>query len=387
MQTRRTPRLVAVAGVVAVLLALGPTASGHHEWGWQLLARDVLWDGVDFEIVQEPTPVRTHVVHVHPGAPVRIKPVVSGAQLAAGREVVSSMCARAGAVACVNASFATCPTCHMPHGAVVRKHEFVQSPTAHQYQLKIQDGRMQTGPIEWSASLEALRPAGTEVLPIAGVNIGVRRDQITLHDRNFGPSTGSAPGTVELVVHAPTPQWTGGVRQRVPILALETGGNATIPRHGAVLSGSGMGAHVLWAFATQNAAVPLDLVVRSPAGLEMAVSGHPTLLEAGQPTALDPADGKVTRLHPRTLVGWDDLGSMWFVVVDGRQAHSQGMTLDESRELLVRLGATHGINMDGGGSSTMVTSCAQGWCVRNRPSDGRERNVPVGLAIVPSGKW
>ena len=52
--------------------------------------------------------------------------------------------------------------------------------------------------------------------------------------------------------------------------------------------------------------------------------------------ALDPADGKVTRLHPRTLVGWDDLGSMWFVVVDGRQAHSRGLTLDESRELLVR---------------------------------------------------
>ena len=60
---------------------------------------------------------------------------------------------------------------------------------------------------------------------------------------------------------------------------------------------------------------------------------------------------------------------------------------DPGRHLLVRLGATHGINMDGGGSSTMVTSCAQGWCVRNRPSDGRERNVPVGLAIVPSGKW
>lgn len=385
--TRRTPRLVALAGLVALLLAMGPTASAHHEWGWQLLAKDVLWDGVDFEIVQEPSPVRTHVVHVHPGAPVRVKPVVSAGRIGSTREVVSSMCSRQGAIACVNASFATCPSCAMPHGAVVRKYVFVQSPTEHQYQLKIQDGRMQTGPIEWSARIEALRPGGAQVLPITGVNIGTRPDQITLHDRNFGPSTGAAPGTVELVVQAPTPQWTGGVRQRATVLRLHTGGNAAIPPGGAVISGAGMGAHVLWAFAMDNAMVPLDLVVLSPAGLEMAVSGHPPLLDGGRATELDPADGKVTNRHPRTLIGWDDLGSMWFVVVDGRQTHSGGLTLDESRDLLVRLGATHGINMDGGGSSTMVTSCAQGWCVRNRPSDGRQRPVPVGLAIVPPEKW
>jgi hypothetical protein len=380
-------RAVALAALVVVLLGFGPVASGDHEEGWRLLARDVLWDGVEFTIVQEPAPVRTHVVHVHPGAPVRVKPVVSAGRVGSTREAVSSMCRRTGAVACVNANFATCPTCHMPHGAVVRKFQFVQSPTDHQYQLKIQDGRMQTGPIEWSARLEALHPAGTETLPITGVNIGTHADQITLHDRNFGPSTGSPPGTVELVVRAPTPQWTGGVRQRATILRLETGGNATIPRRGAVLSGAGMGAHVLWAFAMNSGSVPLDLVVESPPGLEMAVSGHPPLLDDGEPTGLDPADGKVTGLHPRTLVGWDDLGSMWFVVVDGRQAHSRGLTLDESRELLIRLGATHAINLDGGGSSTMVTSCAQGWCVRNRPSDGRERLVSVGLAIVPPEKW
>lgn len=385
--SKRSPRLVAVAGLVALLLAVGPTASGDHEWGWQLLARDVLWDGVEFQIVQEPTPVRTHIVHVHPGAPVRIKPVVSAGRIGSTREVVSSMCRRTGAVACVNANFATCPTCHTPHGAVVRKFQFVQSPTDHQYQLKIQDGRMQTGPIEWSARLEALPPGGPQVIPISGINVGTHRDQITLHDRNFGTSTGSPAGTVELVLRAPTPQWAGGVRQRATFLHLETGGNATIPRRGAVLSGSGMGAHVLWAFAMQHAAVPLDLVVESPRGLEMAVSGHPTLLEGGRATDLDPADGKVTQLHPRTLVGWDDAGSIWFVVVDGRQSHSRGLTLYESRALLARLGATHGINLDGGGSSTMATSCAQGWCVRNRPSDGRERLVSIGLAIVPPAKW
>lgn len=386
-RTARVVRRISLVGLLVVLLALGPPAAADHEPGWQLLAHDVLWDGVELRIVQEPGPVRYHVVHVHPNAPVRFKPIVSGGRLGSVREVVSSMCSRTGAIACVNANFPVCPRCDVPHGAVVRKHELLQTPTDHQYQLKIQDGRFQTGPIPWSARLEAVRNGPPDVLAINGINIGTRRDQIVLHNRHFGPSTGSPPGTVELVLRAPTPLWTGGVRQQAALVRVETAGNARIPRNGAVLSGSGMGAHVLWAYAQTNARIPVDLVVESPRGLEMAVSGHPTLTEGGQPTALDPADDKVVNLHPRTLVGWDDQGSVWFVVVDGRQAHSRGQTLDESRELLARLGARWVMNMDGGGSSTMVSSCAIGWCVRNRPSDGRERRVWVGLAVVPPHRW
>src|SRR3546814_11431545 len=137
----------------------------------------------------------------------------------------------------------------MPHGAGGRKHVFVQAPTDREDRRKIQDGRMQTGPIPWSARLEALRPSGADVLPITGVNVGTRRDQITLHDHNFGPRTGSPPGTVELVVSRPTPLWTGGVRQRNPIIRPATGGNAAIPRGGDVVTGAGMGAHVRWDWA------------------------------------------------------------------------------------------------------------------------------------------
>lgn len=379
-------RATFVAALV-VLAGLGPSASGEHEPGWQLLAHDVLWDGVELRIVQEPGPVRVHVIHVHPNAPVRIKPVVSGGRLGSDREVVSSMCARLGALGCVNANYSICSRCDTPHGAVVRKFQFLQSPTEHQSQLSLVHGRFRTDPIEWSAQLEAVRDGPPDVLRIDAVNTGARRDQIVLHNRHFGRSTGSPPGTVELVVRTPVPLWAGGVRQQAELLRLQTDGDARIPHDGAVLSGSGAGAHALWAYAQTNARVPVDLLVRAPARMELAVSGHPVLLVDGSPTALDPADRKVTDLHPRTLVGWDEQGSVWFVVVDGRQAHSRGMTLAGAQDLLLRLGARHAVNLDGGGSSTMVSSCAIGWCVRNRPSDGGERRVGIGLAIVPPERW
>jgi hypothetical protein len=53
------------------------------------------------------------------------------------------------------------------------------------------------------------------------------------------------------------------------------------------------------------------------------------------------------------------------------------MTLNELAQELLALGAVQAINLDGGGSSTMVTRGA----IRNSPSDGRERPVSDGILI------
>ncbi|NIP83786.1 MAG: sporulation protein, partial [Gemmatimonadetes bacterium] len=81
--------------------------------------------------------------------------------------------------------------------------------------------------------------------------------------------------------------------------------------------------------------------------------------------------------HPRTAVGWD-AGRVLWVVVDGRQPpHSVGMSLPELEALLLRLGASDAINLDGGGSTTL----AVGGRVANRPSDA-EGERPVANALV-----
>ena len=65
------------------------------------------------------------------------------------------------------------------------------------------------------------------------------------------------------------------------------------------------------------------------------------------------------------------------VAVDGRQpGYSVGMTLEELAHFFLKLGAVDAMNLDGGGSTTMVI----GGEVVNSPSDGRER--PVGSALL-----
>jgi hypothetical protein len=84
--------------------------------------------------------------------------------------------------------------------------------------------------------------------------------------------------------------------------------------------------------------------------------------------------------HPRTAVGWDESrGRFLWVVVDGRQApYSDGMSLPELEWLMLRLGSTHAINLDGGGSTALVVDGR----LANRPSDALgEREVANILAL------
>lgn len=116
-----------------------------------------------------------------------------------------------------------------------------------------------------------------------------------------------------------------------------------------------------------------------------AVGGFPALVTDGQ-GVVAAQDGVIESFgsarHPRTAVGWDEADRrLFWVVVDGRQgAYSDGMTLAELESLFLRLGATEAINLDGGGSTTLVLRGQ----VANRPSD-REGERPVSNALVLRG--
>ncbi|MGH7482383.1 MAG: phosphodiester glycosidase family protein [Longimicrobiales bacterium] len=114
-----------------------------------------------------------------------------------------------------------------------------------------------------------------------------------------------------------------------------------------------------------------------------AVGGFIVLVEDGQVTEMVSAGGTefIETRHPRTAIGFADRGRRaWLVVVDGRQApYSAGMTLLELAELMRDLGAEQALNLDGGGSTTMVVRGD----VANRPSDeAGERPVGNALAVV-----
>jgi hypothetical protein len=110
-----------------------------------------------------------------------------------------------------------------------------------------------------------------------------------------------------------------------------------------------------------------------------AVGGFP-ILRNGQP--LPDLDNSVTA--PRTGAGFSADGrTLYLVALDGSAELSGGMTVKELALQLQSMGAVGGVNLDGGGSTTMATEQpGQGAVtVDNHPSDGSERPVANGIGV------
>jgi hypothetical protein len=126
------------------------------------------------------------------------------------------------------------------------------------------------------------------------------------------------------------------------------------------------------------------LSLQAPAKPFNAVSGEALLVMGGRAIP----DLNDLELHPRSAVGFSRNGRyLYLVVVDGRQPfYSQGMTLAELADLMISLGAQDAMNLDGGGSSTLVVQTRAGEPrILNSPIDnyipGRERPVANHLGI------
>lgn len=136
---------------------------------------------------------------------------------------------------------------------------------------------------------------------------------------------------------------------------------------------------------TWQARVVVDDGGGSPVVAWEAVGGFPALLVGGRNVlglqSVRPAFGEAR--HPRTAVGWTADGARLFlVVVDGRQEHSDGMTLPELVHVFRRLGAGEALNLDGGGSTAMTV---RGRLVNSPSDEDGEREVANVLALARCG--
>jgi exopolysaccharide biosynthesis protein len=95
-----------------------------------------------------------------------------------------------------------------------------------------------------------------------------------------------------------------------------------------------------------------------------------------------------TSRHPRSALGVSADGrQLILLVIDGRQPeHSVGATLVETAEWLAALGASCGLNVDGGGSTTLVITQSDGTAfVLNKVSGGDQRVVGSNLGFYAAG--
>jgi hypothetical protein len=304
------------------------------------------------------------VGYVNPGAVARTAPL---------RGVVD----QAGAVAAVNGDFFDINQSGAAQGIGVRDGGLVQSPVAGH-----PDG-VAVGP-DGVGRVVQFYFAGTATLPGGPVTLtqfnnlvqagGVGVFTALWGDYDRGRAVAGAARVTEVAL-------AGG---RVAAVATAAG-RGPIPAGTTILLGRDGGADALAALRPGD---PVEVTYRArpsdDRAVATAIGGNRVLVRAGVPQDI----GDVTP-EPRTAVGFSADGKkMIMLTVDGRQADSRGVTLTELGRLMASLGAHDALNLDGGGSSTLVAREPGAPAVRveNAPSDGSERAVPNGLAIyAPEG--
>ncbi|MEV4432782.1 phosphodiester glycosidase family protein [Streptomyces sp. NPDC049585] len=172
------------------------------------------------------------------------------------------------------------------------------------------------------------------------------------------------------------------------VLELRDHRGGAVPAGTTLLAGTGDGADWLRDHARPGSVLTVTKDVNDAAshrslralgdGPADIVSGGPQLLRDGRVEIPSEAEGFdhpddpgffdyfSTHRHPRTIAGVTEDGSLLLITVDGRRpGYSEGLSFRESALVARSLGAVDAINLDGGGSTTMVV----GEKVVNRPSD------------------
>lgn len=332
------------------------------------------------------------------------------------RETTSQLSASAGALAAVNGGFFTMdPAAGAPGdpaGTAVHDGKVLSEPVGDRPSLVLDKNRTSIQRLHWHGTVSA---QGSAELPLDGIdrvpglirNCGGTNDTPTnlpLHDftctdpneivdftHDFGPTTPAGPG-LEVLLDA---QGT--------ITAVNHTRGTAVPAGGQSLQATGTDVDRLAALAIPGKKLKVDTDVLTENGKILkttrstdVVNGGPTLVQNGQLDVTAKRDGMVRtndsnsffygwvhKRNPRTFAGVDAQGRTLLVTADGRQTTSLGLSLNEEAHVAKSLGMVNAMNLDGGGSTTMVQSGQ----VMNSPSDPTgERPIGDALLLLPGRK-
>ncbi|MGQ9532959.1 MAG: S-layer homology domain-containing protein [Desulfotomaculales bacterium] len=293
-------------------------------------------------------PVRAYVLRADLRDPyLDLRPIVGADDTLEQRQTVPAMAKRTGAVAALNGDFFYMEGSGRPIGPVVKDGRLLASPTEGEnlYAFALTTSRE---PLIAALKFTGrVRGTGTETFPLAGINKpfpGEPGDLLFLYTPDWGSTTARAWSGGAEVVQAVVEGTT--VRQTVY-------GKAPIPRNGCVLAGSGAAARFLAERCPTGTTVTVEWhLTPDPNTLRLALGGYGLLVHEGRPAGTYPADlgGRAAR----SAVGLSRDGRYLYLVAVEKGPASAGMTLAELAGFLADLGVWEALNLDGGGSTTLV---------------------------------
>ncbi|MEQ9279146.1 MAG: phosphodiester glycosidase family protein [Balneola sp.] len=225
-----------------------------------------------------------------------------------------------------------------------------------------------------TTSYDGVLKIGETTNSISNVNRVRNSNQIIFYNHFFGSGTSTNNFGTELTLKAIDPWVVNGEVRTVVVSKSENEGNSSLTDSTFVLSGHGAGATILNSVSSGDTLVINHKVAPATDALKEAVGGSAKFLNDGV------NQGNWPERHPRSALGFNaDTTKFYFVTVDGRQSSSVGMTLTELGDFMLGIGAHNALNLDGGGSTTLVVHNE----VANSPSDGAgERSVANALMLV-----
>jgi Phosphodiester glycosidase len=356
--------------------------------GWTAaLARGVTYGG--YWVVTDAGPLSVYQLRLDLSNPgVRVGVALAHDQLVSSDETVSSMVARTGAVAGINADFFDIGGSGMPLNILVQNGALLRSPSGRVALTLDADRVARIVRFRWNGSV--MFPSTHERYWLAGFNTGFVPDGMVAisNARGFGAEPPS-PGVRQTVAELAPAASAYTVKHLWPQMAYY----APFPPGEVLLVGRGHAADWLSTHVAPGMSARLDLATDPDwRGLRLAVGGGPLLLQSSR--AVNDPDSPIPRertyLHPVSAAGiLPDRRTMLLVAVDGRQPRrSIGLTQPQLASYLRWLGAEDAMEFDSGGSVTMAVRFPgqAGPTVVNSPSDGHERRVADALMVFTNGR-
>ena len=300
-------------------------------------------------------------------------------------ETVSSLATRYGALAAINSGFFRTTGTYrgdsvgveVRDGKILSESNNVRAAAG----LIERDGKQDLifGHIKFDGQLVAGAQAKRA---IDGLNRPRGDNELIIFTPEFHGTTLTDPNGVELIV-----------RQGRIVEQRDLKGSSTIPADGFIISAAGTARQWVLEKLHVRTRVKLNLDW-SPTETEQAdswkqagniIGGGPQIIKNGRVEITNAGEkilpSFVSDGHPRTAIARLKSGQILLVTVDGRQpGESIGMSLTMLADLLLEFGAVEAINLDGGGSTTMVIRNK----LVNKPSDATgERPVSDAILVYP----